>query len=339
MGQLRRTDRLVVLIIGLAAAVSACAREAPGTSGPRQQVRFGLALQPPSALAIIALQEGFFDEAGLDVTVSEYVSGKRALGGLLAGQVDVATMAEVPIVFAAFERRDFAILATIGSVTNEQRIVARRDRGIADPADLRGKVVATQKASAVHFFLHLFLIHNGLSGKDVAGGQIRYMKAEDLPPALADGSIDAFSMREPYVSQAVGLLGRDNVRVFAEPGLYFRTEQLLGRKAFLGEHPPVAVKMIRALLRAEEMARADPNRAVAVVAERLGVAPAVLASGWDDFELQVTLDQAILTSMEDEARWALNEQLVEGDRVPNFLKVIDTTALDELKRSAVTIIR
>ena len=337
MGEFRRTDLCAVAIIGVTVVLSGCTGEAPSPSGQRQEVRFGLALQPPSALAIVAQQEGYFDEAGLDVTVSEYVSGKRALGGLLDGQVDVATTAEVPIVFAAFERRDFAILATIGSVTNEQRIVARRDRGIAEPADLRGKVIATQKASAVHFFLHLFLIRNGMSEKDI--GEVRYMKAEQLPPALVDGSIDAFSMREPYVSQAVELLGKDKVTVFAEPGLYFRTEHVVAAKAFLGKEPAAAVKLIRALLRAEAVARADSNRAITVVADMVGVDRSVLATGWGDFELQVTLDQAMITSMEDEARWALDNKLIEADRMPNYLEVIDTAALDELKRQAVTIIR
>ena len=60
---------------------------------------------------MIAHDQGFFKQAGLDVRVKEYASGKLALKGLLAGEVSLATSADIPIVFNSFNRQDFSIVS------------------------------------------------------------------------------------------------------------------------------------------------------------------------------------------------------------------------------------
>ncbi len=94
-------------------------------------LRLGLALQPSSALAIIAQEKGFFAAQGLNVSVKEYPSGKRALHeGLFQGEVDLITTTEVPVVIASLNRTDLCIIASLFSANNVNRIVARKDSGI-----------------------------------------------------------------------------------------------------------------------------------------------------------------------------------------------------------------
>jgi len=94
--------------------------------------------------------------------------------------------------------------------------------------------VATQRASAVHYFLHLFLLRHGMSEDDV---DLSFMKAEELPGALSEGTIDAFSMREPFIGEAKRLMGEQAV-VFSEPALYVKTFNLVAVK-------PAAVTLVR----------------------------------------------------------------------------------------------
>jgi len=172
---------------------------AKGFTGIREPITIGVEQSPLLALIMIAEDQGFFSKQGVDVTVKYYASGKLALNGMFSGEVELATPAETPIVFSSFERIDFGIVATIGSSDNDPKIVARRDKEIQKPGDLRGKRIATQKASAVHFFLHSFLIKHGLSEKDI---KLSFKHPDELVPALTNGEIDAFCMREPYVSRA-----------------------------------------------------------------------------------------------------------------------------------------
>lgn len=306
------------------------------TAAVNEPVILGLAMQPSSALTIIALERGYFSSEGLDIRAREYVSGKRALvDGLFSGAVDMVTAAEVPVVFASFKRTDFAIIATTWSANNVNRIIARKDHGIAKPADLRGKRIATQGRSAVHFFLHLFLLKHGLSEALVDQS---FMKAEELPGALARGEIDAFSMREPYISMARSTLD-DEALTFAEPGLYTQMETFAVSRKIVDQRPQIVEKLLRALLGAEEFAEHRREEAIGIVARNLGVDKAAINALWPEVELRVSLEQSLLLALEDEARWAISHELTEQGAVPNYLDLIFLEGMQTVAPERVTVIR
>lgn len=300
----------------------------------REAVTFGLARESLAALAMVARDRGYFADAGLDVTVKEYKSGQLALAGFLAGEAAVATTADIPIAFESLLRQDFAIIATIGSSDNEPRIIARKDLGIATPADLRGKRVATQRASAVHFFLHMFLLQNGMTADDVS---VSFMKADELVRALADGRIDAFSMREPYISQALKAVGEHGV-VFSKPGLYRKTFNVVASNDLLESRPQVARKVLDALLRAELYALENPQGAMAIVAKGLGAPPAEVAELWADASLKVSLDQSLLISLEDEAQWIITNKFTHVGQAPSYLSLLHLDALKAVDPILVSVI-
>jgi ABC-type nitrate/sulfonate/bicarbonate transport system substrate-binding protein len=292
-------------------------------------------MQESSALAMIAVENGYFAEEGLDCSVTEYVSGKRALTGMLRNEVDAASTAPVPVVFQSFERRDFRIVASIGAVTGLEKLVARRDLGITEPADLRGHTVGTQRGSAVHFFLHLFLLKTGIPSEEVS---LKFMKAEKLPAALEEGRIDAFCMREPYISEAQSLLGEDAV-VLEAPGIYYRSEFLVAMQPVVEEHPDAIRALVGGVRRASEFAEAHPDEAIGIVAGKLGVPRERIEKMWAGFRNRVSLDQSLLASMESQAEWTLKSGLTQGGRIPNYLDFLYLDALESESPEAVTIIR
>ena len=299
-------------------------------------LRLGLALQPTNALVMIGLKRGFFADEGLNVEVVEYVSGTQALHkGLFAGKVDLVTASDVPIAILGFQRSDFKIIASVFSVGNQNRIIARRDRGIAMPADMKGKRLATQRGSAVHFFLSLFLADHGIAEKDV---RLSFLQPAELPRALANGDIDAFAMREPFISQAKKLIG-ENAVVFDAPGLYDQTDQIVVSDSFVKQRSESVIKVLRSLVRAEAFAKADPARAKAIVAEYLGVSPAEVAADWPRRSPKVVLEQGLLSQLEGQARWAIRNGMAPGKTVPNFLDLLYPLAIAAVKPGALTVIR
>lgn len=286
------------------------------------------------ALIHVALANGYFADAGLEVEAREYPSGKRSLEGLFTGEVDFAIPSETPLVISSFDRGDFYVIASIADIGTYQRIVARRDRGIEKPTDLRGKRIATQRGSAVHYFLYLFLLKHGLSTRDV---RLLFLPAEELAPALARGAIDAFSMREPYIGEARRLLG-DKAVVFDAPGIYQRHDLLVVRNDFLRTHPEAARRALRALARAEEFIRREPRAAIATVAARLRIPQAAVALDWKEFDFRLSLPQSLLVNLDEQARWALDSGLIKGKSEPNYLDLIHLDTLKAVRPTAVTVI-
>ena len=77
----------------------------PGeTTKSREKVRLGISKSFLSIPVYIAKEQGYFAKGGLDVAVKEYSSGKKATQGLFAGEVDISTVADMPIVFNCFKR-------------------------------------------------------------------------------------------------------------------------------------------------------------------------------------------------------------------------------------------
>ena len=297
-------------------------------------ITIAVAQQPSSALMHIALNQDFFAEEGLNITIKTYPSGKRALiDGLFKGEADYATSAEVPVVFNAFSRNDFRIIAAINYLDNINRVIARRDAGILNAEDLRVKRVATQKSSAVHYFLYLFLVKHGMLEEDVA---LSYMKAEQLPEALAKGDIDAFSMREPYISKARSLL-QGKVSIFAEPGLFPQFDVLVASERMVNNRH-VTQSILKALIKAERFALEHPRQAITAVSAMTGVAREDIERLWPDFNLKVRLGQSLLLALESEVNWVLDSKLIAHDDIPDMLQLIEAAPLKALSPDSVSFI-
>jgi len=325
-----------LLAFGVAANFS-CGPEYPPKAGTRSRtaVTLAIGLEPLAALAIIAESEGFFARHGLAASVRKYPSGKLAMDAMLAGEAQMATVAETPVVFESFKRQDFRILASIGTSDNEIRIVARKDEGIRQHGDLKGKRIATQEASSMHFFLHMFLIKHGLSEKDVT---IAYAPPDALAGMLMDGRADACSTREPIISRAVAALG-ENAIIFEEPGLFVKYYTIVAARRFVEEKQQATRAVLRAMADAEVFAKEHPQQATAVVARTIKIARPTLDQLWPSLDLRLRLSQSLLLALEDEARWTLGGGLVKDAAMPNYLRLIHLATMLEVKPSAVGIIR
>lgn len=300
-------------------------------------VNLGIPNQPSSALLHIALDQGYFTEAGLNVTPHYYASGKRALlDGYVSGEIDYLSTADAPFVLkVSTELPELKVLASIYTTDNLNRIVARKDAGISSLVDLKGKRVATQSNSAVHYFLHSVIEEQQLEHSELS---VSFMPADQLPLSLAGGQIDAFSMREPYVSQARDLLGDDKVVVLASPGTYVQSELLIARDTIHAKQPEVAERILSALIKAERFALDDADAAIAVVSKALKTTPDAIAVNWQGFDYAVRLNQALLSQLERMSQWIVLE--VDNKAVPpNFLNSIDSAPLTKVAPSAVSLVR
>jgi len=99
-------------------------------TGIREKVTVGISKSFLSIPVYIAQTQGFFSDEGLDVTVKEYTSGKKATQVLFAGEVGISTVADMPVIFESFKREDFCIIATFSYSFHFVKIIARKDSGI-----------------------------------------------------------------------------------------------------------------------------------------------------------------------------------------------------------------
>lgn len=290
---------------------------------------------PASALVPLAGLRGFFAAEGLEVEMRTYPSGFQALEAMLAGQCSLSTAAVPPVVHQSLRRRDFRVVAGIATSDGWHKILVRRDRGIHRAADLRGKRIAVAQSTSAHYFLDMFLVAHGLGPADAVKV---FLPAQEVGPALLRGDADAMSHWEPNVQPVLMELGERGLLLPAS-GLEDSPFLLLARLDFIERQPKALQAVLRALLRAEDYARAQPAEARRQLAGYFGLERKLFDYVWALHRYQVALDQPLLFSLENVARWQTGLMPPAQRPVPpNYLEFIHVDGLKTVRRQAVRII-
>ncbi len=289
---------------------------------------------PLFAPALIAEAEGYYRDEGLDVRILHCVNGKRCLRHLTDGEAQVATVADTPIVMAAHADAPFDIVATFGT-SRENRLVARADRGIRTPADLKGKRIGFVKGTTGHYFTNAFLVVNNI---DPGAVTLVPMEAGEAVELLLRGDIDAAGLYQPHAHMALTGLGK-NAQLLPHPRFYTVTANLVSQPAAAGVRDEDLVRILRALKRACEFIEQQPARSKATLATRLRLDPAVLEASWKDYHFRVTLEQSLITGLEAESRWAQREALVTKGPVPDYLARVRAAPLQSIDPRAAPIVQ
>ncbi|MCA3849262.1 MAG: sulfonate ABC transporter substrate-binding protein, partial [Burkholderia sp.] len=176
---------------------------------------------------------------GVTVQWLEFPAGPQLLEGLNAGAIDVGTVGETPPIFAQAAGVDFVYIGNEPPAPQGEAIVVLPDSPIRTLAQLRGKKVAFNKGSNVHYLLVKALEHAGLTYADI---QPIYLTPADARAAFVQRSVDAWVIWDPYLAAAERQLG---ARVVANgDGLVRNTQYYLAARKYAAAHPQV----LRALL-------------------------------------------------------------------------------------------
>jgi len=302
---------------------------------PAEKLRIALPVLPDAALVHVAAARGYLAEEGLDVSILPMSHGVAAIGAVLEGKADIAVAADVPFVILVTKGNPFAMVATLVSISNNNAIIARRDRAIATAHDLAGKKIGVTFGTSGSYFLWAFLVKHKVPPDQVA--------LVDLAPGrlqgeLENGSVDAIATWLPISSQAQAALG-SNALSFTDPDTYRTTFAALGRTQFLQGRSGAIEKLVRALLKAEEFMRSHPDETLVLVAGWLKIDLAALRSTWKQFDFSVNLLQSQLVTLEDEARWAMARAYAPKGPIPNFLPHLYLDALLAVRPERVTVLR
>ncbi|WP_371868144.1 ABC transporter substrate-binding protein [Pseudoduganella rivuli] len=328
--------RLISLV--LAAAVAAAGiyawREGGSSSLPPETVVIAISASYVGSCPVVAAQErGFFSRAGVNAQLQPHPSGKSALAASMQGKAQLATAADIPIMFAIMEQEPVSVIATIFKSDRDHGLLARPGSGVTGPASLKGKRIGVSFGTSAHFVLNAILNRQLLATTDVT---LRNMQADQFAAALDKGEVDVVSTWEPYLGTVQSQLGGKGTVFYAED-LYEIPYNLAGSREYVVSHPETLKKVLRAVIQGATWCRDEPAAAQALVAKLMKPQGEQWRALWPTYRFGVSLDQGLLLALEDETRWALANKLASGP-MPNYLNAIDFKPLKAVAPGAVTII-
>ena len=336
-----RSRRIPLFVSAVASAVAllaggGCGRGEHADSTPRHRITIGIQISPAMALVMVAQDKGFFRQHGLDVELKEFTAGKFALQAFLAGGVDFAVSGEVPVGLATLQGNAIRVVCQVVERTqSEVRVVALRDDDITDPAKYfksKKRKLATSFGGGPEFFTYSFLKRYQIAKDEV---EIISQKPEDMPAALAAGSVDAVAIFEPFAYFAEKRTKR-SVVVFSDSSLYSELYVLNVTPEQIDEKSTDVAGVVRALVDAGDFVGARPEEAKAIVQKYTKLDTETIEAIWPSFVFRPALSSELVRLWQAEAEWARETGKVRPNaRIPDFRTIIEPRFLESARPSAV----
>ena len=256
---------LAVLALGL--ALTACGEKSEDTTDAREGFSLTLDFYPNADHAGIYMAEklGYFDEAGLDVSIATPSDPAAPLKLVAAGQTDLAISYEPEVALAREQGLD---VVAVGALVNRPltSLIWLNKSGIKGVADLKGKTVATAGIPYQDAFLKTILARAKLSPDDVKAVNVGF----GLLPALVGGSaqamlggflnVEGVDLRERGKAPVVTPVDKLGVPTYDEL-------VLVARRQSLEEDPERFRLFVAALERGTEAAVQQPGAATTAITE------------------------------------------------------------------------
>jgi sulfonate transport system substrate-binding protein len=259
----------------------------------------------------IALERGFFEKHGLDVTVARpYATGVDALNALQAGESDLVQVG-VPMIGAVLRGMDLVALGNYsGSATRlgsdaTMALVAREGSGIDknNLATLKGKKIAASFGTINHLYALALIEKAGLTPADVT---LVNTPPPDMTVALLAKGIDAFSAWDPWpivaqndVPGAYAVIRGGNVISY----LGFN----VGTRGWVEKNGETVEKFLAAVAEADKWMRANPKAAAQVATRWIpGLKPEVAEAA---IQFNIQQNDRRLSANNYRALWAAQDRL------------------------------
>jgi NitT/TauT family transport system substrate-binding protein len=206
-----------------------------------------------------AVEEGFYNKAGLDVKLVQGNGSGNTAQLVASGRSDIAYADAVAVSQLIAKGAPMKVLSTVYQ-SNPNEVMALKKAGIKTINDLRGKKVGVPSGSSQTTMLPLFLKANHLTEADV---NLINMPPTSMVPSLLQGQVDAIlGSMDAYQIQAESQGAELDTYRFADYGVPTVSTSIFANDTYIKEHPDVVKNFIAASLEGWSFALDHPEKAV-----------------------------------------------------------------------------
>lgn len=236
---------------------------------------------------LLAKQNGWYEEEGLDVTFGEGIGSDSAVALIDAGDDDIGIAGFDAVVVL---RGEGAKTKVVGGweMQSPLAIVTTEDSDINEPSDLEGATVVMDQGD-----IPLFEAYASRAGIDASAVDTVTMTEEAQSAALAAGRIDGILGWTTYHSpQVAKLTGGVNTILWSDSDFDLMNLSIIASDDSIEKRSDMVCGFVRASYKGLEAAQDDPDGAVDALVKEFPNLDAEIARGQLEnmFELLVTDD-------------------------------------------------
>lgn len=207
----------------------------------------------------VALNDGFYEDAGLDVTLVEGNGSGTTAQLVASNQAYLAYADAVSVASLIGEGASMRVISTIYQ-SSPSEIQALTDSNITSVAELSGRSVGVPSGAAQTVMLPLLLDANGLKESDLT---LVNMPPASLVPSLLQGQVDAIlGSSDSYRVQLQKEGAEIDFYPYATNGVATVSTSIFASDRYLVDHPEVVKSFLAASLKGWDAALDDPDHAI-----------------------------------------------------------------------------
>jgi NitT/TauT family transport system substrate-binding protein len=276
-------------------------------SAHAEKVNFAWTPNPQTPQVDVAMAKGYFTDAGIDLNIVSFPSGREGFEALIGNQVDFTFMAEFPAVTGALTKQSFGVVADLARYNGSRIIASGKYANLATAADLKGLKIGTTLGTNVDYYLSEALRGAGVTAEIINASPV------DLVPSLVRGDIQAAVLFPTFYDKAKVTLGSDyqELRVAGYSPHFI----IAASQGAISGKPAMLTAFLGALAKADADVKADPDAAMdAVLANLKGAMDkAALRTMWADVDFGLQLDGSLLALMVSEGEWIRSKGVIKAD--------------------------
>ncbi|VVE32323.1 aliphatic sulfonate ABC transporter substrate-binding protein [Pandoraea iniqua] len=313
------TRRQFLTLLGACAAAGTASFALPARAA-FEAGKFRIGYQKAASTLVLAKANGSLEAKlrplGVQVTWAEFAAGPQLLEGLNVGAIDFGYVGEAPPVFAQAAGADFVYSAYEIPTPLAEGVVVANTSPIKTVADLKGRKVAFNKGSDVHWFIIALLRKHGLDFGDI---EPVYLAPADARAALERGSVDAWAIWDPFFS---AVLEQSPVRLLANAeGAADHHQFFLSQRTFAEKRADVIKAMLDSLSETGQQIRADYAGAAAKLAPIQGLDAKIIEKGLRHYaHIYKPVSKPVL-----EAQQRIADTFLQLKLIPRPIRVADAT--------------
>lgn len=213
----------------------------------------------PNAGFAAAHGEGFYKQAGLDVTIVQGNGSGNTAQLVASGRVQLAYADAVVVSQLIAKGAPMRVVSTIYQ-SNPNEVTALKKTGIKSLKDLVGKKVGVPAGSSQAPMLPLLLRANGLKESDMV---MINMPVASMVPSLLQGQVDAIlGSMDAYQIQLEQQGAQLDNFPFADHGVPTVSTSIFASNSFIKDNPDVLRKFIAASLKGWSFALDNPEKTI-----------------------------------------------------------------------------
>lgn len=259
--------------LGGAIVFALMATTLPYTTAQAQEKVVRIGFQKYGKLVLLKSKgslEGKLQPLGYKVVWSEFPAGPQLLEAMNVGAIDFGNTGEAPPIFAQAAGAPLVYVAHEPPAPRGEAILVPKDSPIKTVADLKGKKVALNKGSNVHYLLVKALEKAGVKYSEI---EPVFLTPADARAAFERGSVAAWAIWDPFQAAAEAATG---ARTLADgTGIVANHQFYLATRTFT-DNPKILDVVLSELSTVDTWAKSDIKAVAAQLSPSIGIPEPIL---------------------------------------------------------------